>query len=129
MNVMHSAWKNGVKKLEFLGSSCIYPRIGRRHRKEKRPFACGAFSFVCADEKTGRVHCGDCKYGPADLIKDGVNGYLIQYDDDEMFIKRVSYLMNDKEQRLRRGAECKNNAVRYTPATIMSQWLKLYAGL
>lgn len=27
MNVMHSAWKNGVKKLEFLGSSCIYPRM------------------------------------------------------------------------------------------------------
>jgi len=27
MNVMHSAWKSGVKKLEFLGSSCIYPRL------------------------------------------------------------------------------------------------------
>ena len=27
MNVIHSAWKSGVKKLEFLGSSCIYPRL------------------------------------------------------------------------------------------------------
>ena len=27
MNVLHSAWKNGCKKLEFLGSSCIYPRL------------------------------------------------------------------------------------------------------
>ena len=27
MNVIHSAWKSGVKKLEFLGSSCIYPRM------------------------------------------------------------------------------------------------------
>ena len=27
MNVIHAAWKNGVKKLEFLGSSCIYPRM------------------------------------------------------------------------------------------------------
>lgn len=27
MNVMHSAWKTGVKKLQFLGSSCIYPRM------------------------------------------------------------------------------------------------------
>ena len=26
MNVIHAAWKNGCKKLEFLGSSCIYPR-------------------------------------------------------------------------------------------------------
>ena len=27
MNVIHSAWINGCKKLEFLGSSCIYPRL------------------------------------------------------------------------------------------------------
>lgn len=27
MNVIHSAWENGCKKLQFLGSSCIYPRM------------------------------------------------------------------------------------------------------
>ncbi len=27
MNVIHEAWKNGCKKLLFLGSSCIYPRM------------------------------------------------------------------------------------------------------
>ncbi len=27
MNVVHAAWKSGCKKLEFLGSSCIYPRM------------------------------------------------------------------------------------------------------
>ena len=27
MNVIHSAWKNGCRKLEFLGFSCIYPRL------------------------------------------------------------------------------------------------------
>ena len=27
MNVIHSAYENGCKKLEFLGSSCIYPRM------------------------------------------------------------------------------------------------------
>ena len=27
MNVIHAAWKNGCKRLEFLGSSCIYPRL------------------------------------------------------------------------------------------------------
>ena len=27
MNVIHAAWKNGCKKLQFLGSSCIYPRL------------------------------------------------------------------------------------------------------
>lgn len=27
MNVINAAWSNGCKKLEFLGSSCIYPRM------------------------------------------------------------------------------------------------------
>lgn len=34
MNVIHAAWKNGVKKLEFLGSSCIYPRLAPQPMKE-----------------------------------------------------------------------------------------------
>ncbi|WP_400263711.1 GDP-L-fucose synthase family protein [Lacticaseibacillus paracasei] len=34
MNVIHEAWKNGVKKLEFLGSSCIYPRLAPQPIKE-----------------------------------------------------------------------------------------------
>jgi GDP-L-fucose synthase len=27
MNVIHAAWSNGCRKLEFLGSSCIYPKL------------------------------------------------------------------------------------------------------
>jgi len=34
MNVIHSAFVNGVKKLEFLGSSCIYPRMAPQPMKE-----------------------------------------------------------------------------------------------
>ncbi|MBP3691346.1 MAG: GDP-L-fucose synthase [Schwartzia sp.] len=35
MNVIHAAWKNGTKKLEFLGSSCIYPRMAAQPMKEE----------------------------------------------------------------------------------------------
>ena len=34
MNVIHAAWKNGCRKLEFLGSSCIYPRLAQQPMKE-----------------------------------------------------------------------------------------------
>lgn len=34
MNVIHAAWKNNCKKLEFLGSSCIYPRLAPQPMKE-----------------------------------------------------------------------------------------------
>ena len=34
MNVIHSAWRNGCRKLLFLGSSCIYPRLAPQPMKE-----------------------------------------------------------------------------------------------
>lgn len=33
-NVIHAAWQHGVKKLVFLGSSCIYPRDAQQPLKE-----------------------------------------------------------------------------------------------
>ncbi len=33
-NVIHAAWKHGVKKLLFLGSSCIYPRLASQPMAE-----------------------------------------------------------------------------------------------
>lgn len=34
-NIIHSAWKNNVKKLMFLGSSCIYPKLAPQPLKEE----------------------------------------------------------------------------------------------
>jgi GDP-L-fucose synthase len=33
-NVIHSAWRNGVQKLLFLGSSCIYPKLAPQPMRE-----------------------------------------------------------------------------------------------
>ena len=35
LNVIHSAWKSNVKKLLFLGSSCIYPKMAPQPIKEE----------------------------------------------------------------------------------------------
>ncbi len=34
-NIIHSAWQNGVKKLLFLGSSCIYPKLAPQPLQEE----------------------------------------------------------------------------------------------
>lgn len=34
-NVIHAAWKSGVKKLCFLGSSCIYPKLAPQPLREE----------------------------------------------------------------------------------------------
>lgn len=49
MNVIHSAWKMGCKKLEFLGSSCIYPRLA----PQPMPEAC---LLTSALEKTNEAY-------------------------------------------------------------------------
>src|SRR2546423_1125686 len=33
-NIIHNSWANGVKKLMFLGSSCIYPKMAPQPLKE-----------------------------------------------------------------------------------------------
>ncbi|MBV9083512.1 MAG: GDP-L-fucose synthase [Acidobacteriaceae bacterium] len=35
VNVIDAAWRHGVKKLEFLGSSCIYPKFAPQPMKEE----------------------------------------------------------------------------------------------
>lgn len=49
MNVINSAWKNGCKKLEFLGSSCIYPRMAPQPMKE-------SYLLTGALEKTNEAY-------------------------------------------------------------------------
>ena len=34
-NIIHSAYKNNTKKLLFLGSSCIYPKMAEQPIKEE----------------------------------------------------------------------------------------------
>jgi GDP-L-fucose synthase len=34
-NIIHAAWRSGVKKLLFLGSSCIYPRLAQQPMREE----------------------------------------------------------------------------------------------
>jgi GDP-L-fucose synthase len=34
-NIIHASWKSGVKKLMFLGSSCIYPKMAPQPLKEE----------------------------------------------------------------------------------------------
>jgi len=49
MNVIHSAWRNNCKKLEFLGSSCIYPRMAPQPLKEE-------YLLTSALEKTNEAY-------------------------------------------------------------------------
>ena len=83
-NVIHEAWKSGVKKLLFLGSSCIYPRDCPQPIKEEylltgpleptnEPYAIAKIAGIKMCESYNRQYGTDFRsvmpcnlYGPGD---------------------------------------------------------------
>ena len=49
----------------------------------------------------------DCIAGPSDLIVDGKNGYLIPLSDQELFIEKLQFLINDGQLRDEMGTYSK----------------------
>jgi GDP-L-fucose synthase len=83
-NVVHEAWRNGVGKLLFLGSSCIYPRLAQQPIKEEylmsgmleptnEPYAMAKIAGIKLCESYNRQYGTDYRsvmptnlYGPGD---------------------------------------------------------------
>jgi GDP-L-fucose synthase len=83
-NVIHQAWRNGIKKLLFLGSSCIYPRLAQQPIKEEylltglleptnEPYAIAKIAGIKLCESYNRQYGTDYRsvmptnlYGPGD---------------------------------------------------------------
>lgn len=68
----------------------------------------------------------DCPYGPADIITDGVDGFLIAQDDKQMFGDRMCQLMADENLRRQMGEAAVLSAQRYSAERIMPQWKQLF---
>jgi len=83
-NVVHEAWRNGIRKLLFLGSSCIYPRMAPQPLREEylmngaleptnEPYAIAKIAGIKLCESYNRQHGTDFRcvmptnlYGPGD---------------------------------------------------------------
>ncbi|NML62108.1 GDP-L-fucose synthase [Massilia sp. RP-1-19] len=83
-NVVHEAWKSGVQKLLFLGSSCIYPRLAEQPIREEylmsgaleptnEPYAMAKIAGIKLCESYNRQYGTDFRsvmptnlYGPGD---------------------------------------------------------------
>lgn len=88
------------------------------------------FPMVLIEAMTCGLPCVafDCPYGPSELIEDGKTGYLIPYDDDQMFMDKLSYLMRHPEIRRRMGEEARKSVERFSVESVMAKWKKLYEG-
>lgn len=68
----------------------------------------------------------DCGYGPCDIIKNDIDGFLIPQGNLELMQKKIEDLMNSFELR----SEISNNAIikaeQYSIENIIKQWIDLY---
>ena len=71
----------------------------------------------------------NCPYGPADIIRDGVDGFLVEDRNVEAFADRVCQLIEDVELRKRMGKEAIISSQRYSYDIIMPQWKRLFSEL
>ena len=68
----------------------------------------------------------DCPYGPADIITDGVDGFLIKDRSIEDFADKVCWLMEDEGLRRRMGQAGTKSSQRYSAENIMPMWKELF---
>jgi glycosyltransferase involved in cell wall biosynthesis len=71
----------------------------------------------------------DCPYGPADIITDGVDGFIIENGNTDAFADAVCTLIKNPELRKKMGKSGIVSSNRYKAETIMPQWIQLFTNL
>ena len=71
----------------------------------------------------------DCPYGPADIINDGVDGFLVKNRDIEDYADKVCLLVENQDLRRQMGQAAIRSSQRYRADQIMSVWQELFDSL
>ena len=71
----------------------------------------------------------DCPYGPATIINEGVNGFLISFDNMQCFAEKLSLLIEDTSLRKQMGQAALDSSGRFNADLVMPQWMALFEEL
>lgn len=67
----------------------------------------------------------DCDCGPADIIDDGKNGFLIPCYDEDLFAQRLLQLMKDDHLREQFACHAREKRKQFLPEAVMPLWNSL----
>ena len=95
------------------------------------------FAFTSLFEGFGLVlvealSCGlpivsfDTKYGPRDIIRDGVDGFLVENRDEKILAERLYLLMCDEELRVKMSENAEHRAEDFDVNIIAKKWMQEY---
>lgn len=86
------------------------------------------FGMVLIEAMACGVPCVsfDCPYGPADVIKDGEDGFIVRYLDCKELADKICFLIENEETRKLMGRKARENIRRYSRETVMGKWTELF---
>lgn len=67
----------------------------------------------------------DCETGPAEIVEDGVNGFLVSPENYEQFAEKLIEMMKNEEMRLSMSKAAFETSKKYKLNNIIQQWVDL----
>lgn len=67
-----------------------------------------------------------CKCGPRDIIKEGVNGFLLEEGDKEGVANKILTIIRDKELRDEMGRNSFEMSKNFSEEVVMNKWIQLF---
>lgn len=64
----------------------------------------------------------DCDTGPRDIIKNGIDGFLIPMDDENKYLNAMVNLSQDASLLVSMSKESRKNAVMFSPENVFGKW-------
>lgn len=95
------------------------------------PSRCEGFGIVLIEAMSSGLPCVafDCEYGPSEIIKDNVDGVLVDKNNILLLAKKLCYLIENKEIRINMGKNARENVKRYLPENVLPIWKHLFESL
>lgn len=67
----------------------------------------------------------DCPTGPSELIKDGINGFLIPMNNEYILTEKINQLISQEDLRLSFGKNAQTTVEHFKVDSVLKQWNKI----
>ena len=70
-----------------------------------------------------------CPYGPKDIVRDSIDGFLVSPGDDAVLAERICQLIEDDDLRRKMGAAAQKRATEFSLEKVIPMWTALFEEL
>lgn len=87
-----------------------------------------AFPMVLIEAMNHGLPCiaFDCPVGPAAIIENEVNGFLVEDGNQDLFAQKLALLMQNSDLRSKMGANAQESIKKYKVEIVMQKWEKFF---